>query len=94
MAAARGPPQFADCIGIVDATYIRVQRPKNPELERRLYSTYKKYHAVFFIVIVDRDGKLRKRKRSARHALTCSPLLLLARFHSLRGRRQLAQGKQ
>ena len=65
MAAARGPPQFADCIGIVDATYIRVQRPKDPALERRLYSTYKKYHAVFFMVIVDRDGEWEQRERAA-----------------------------
>jgi hypothetical protein len=41
----------------VDATYVRVQRPKQYALERRLYSTYKKCHAVFFMAIVDRAGQ-------------------------------------
>jgi hypothetical protein len=51
-----GDPLFHDCIGIVDATYVRVQRPKDTALERKLYSTYKKYHSVFFLAIVDRRG--------------------------------------
>ena len=51
-----GDPLFRDCIGIVDGTYIRVQRPKNAVLERKLYSTYKKYHSFFFMAIVDRRG--------------------------------------
>lgn len=51
-----GPAAFHDCIGIVDATYIAVLRPKDPQLERRLYSTYKKKHAVYFVVVVDRKG--------------------------------------
>lgn len=58
IAAPVGPQQFAHCIGIVDATYIRIQRPKNALQERRLYSTYKKYHAVFFMAIIDRAGQL------------------------------------
>lgn len=57
IAAPQGPPAFADCIGIVDATYIRVQRPRSYALERRCYSTYKKYHALFFLAIVDRRGE-------------------------------------
>ncbi len=52
-----GPAEFRDCIGAVDATYVRIQRPKRYEDERRLYSTYKKYHAVFFICIIDREGE-------------------------------------
>lgn len=52
-----GPVEFRDCIGAVDATYVRIQRPKRYEDERRLYSTYKKYHAVFFICIIDREGE-------------------------------------
>lgn len=51
-----GPAAFHDCIGIVDATYISVLRPKDTLLERRLYSTYKKRHAVYFVVVVDRQG--------------------------------------
>jgi hypothetical protein len=51
-----GPAEFRDCIGIVDATYIEVERPARYALERRLYSTYKKTHAVFFLAIVDRYG--------------------------------------
>lgn len=51
-----GDPLFADCIGIVDATYIRVERPKNTKMERLTYSTYKKYHALFFLAIIDRRG--------------------------------------
>jgi len=54
-----GPAAFHDCIGFVDATYIRVERPAVYALERRLYSTYKKYHAVFFLAIVDRSGRFR-----------------------------------
>jgi hypothetical protein len=53
-----GDLTFADCIGIVDATYIRVQRPKNYQLERRMYSTYKKHHAAFFMAIIDRKGNI------------------------------------
>lgn len=53
-----GPVEFRHCIGAVDATYVRIQRPKRYEDERRLYSTYKKYHAVFFICIIDRYGTL------------------------------------
>jgi hypothetical protein len=56
-AASVGPPEFAHCIGSVDATYIQVQRPKDYAWERRLYSTYKKYHAVFFVAVVDRKGQ-------------------------------------
>ena len=74
LAAPTGPAQFHDCIGIVDATYVRVERPANSKLERRLYSTYKKYHAVFFMVIVDRRGQRPcVARRSSSHALTCSP---------------------
>ena len=51
-----GPAEFHDCIGIVDATYVEVERPKQYSLERRLYSTYKKTHAIFFLAIVDRGG--------------------------------------
>lgn len=47
---------FPECIGIVDATYLRVQRPKQNQQERRVYSTYKKHHALFFLAIVDRRG--------------------------------------
>jgi len=57
IAAPTGPAAFHDCIGFVDATYIRVERPAVYALERRLYSTYKKYHAVFFLAIVDRSGQ-------------------------------------
>jgi len=53
-----GPQAFSHAIGIVDATYVRIQRPKNTQQERRLYSTYKKYHAVFFLAIIDRTGQL------------------------------------
>ena len=53
-----GPADFVDCIGIVDGVYFRVERPKDAKLERRLYSTYKKYHSVFFLVIIDRRGLL------------------------------------
>lgn len=52
-----GPAEFRDCIGIVDATYIEVERPARYAMERRLYSTYKKTHAVFFLAIVDRYGQ-------------------------------------
>lgn len=54
-----GDAEFADCIGIVDATYVRVYRPHTYSRERRLYSDYKKYHAVFFVAIVDRRGRFR-----------------------------------
>jgi hypothetical protein len=53
-----GLDEFKLCIGIVDGVYIRVERPKNAVLERRLYSTYKKYHSLFFMAIVDRRGTL------------------------------------
>ena len=52
-----GPVEFHDCIGIVDATYVEVERPKVYAMERRLYSTYKKTHAIFFLAIVDRRGR-------------------------------------
>ena len=58
IAAPFGDPLFRNCIGTVDATYIRVQRPKNTALERRMYSVYKKYHAVFFLAIIDRRGEV------------------------------------
>lgn len=58
IAAPAGPSAFFDCLGIVDATYIRIPRPKDARQERRLYSTYKKYHAVFFLAIIDRAGTL------------------------------------
>lgn len=51
-----GPEEFHSCIGIVDGTYIRVERPKEYTMERRLYSIYKKYHSVFFLCIIDRYG--------------------------------------
>jgi len=56
---------------MVDATYIRVERPKRYALERRLYSTYKKYHAVFFMAIVDRRGQ--QQHCSAADAQACCP---------------------
>jgi hypothetical protein len=33
IADPQGPAAFRDCIGIVDATYVRVQRPKEYALE-------------------------------------------------------------
>ena len=58
IAAPAGPAEFHGCIGIVDAMYIKVQRPQRYALERRLFSTYKKSHSVFFMAIVDRRGHL------------------------------------
>jgi len=75
IAAPTGPAEFHDCIGFVDATYIRVERPKVYSLERRLYSTYKKYHAVFFVAIVDRLGLPQHIRVSSKQAdSTCSSL--------------------
>lgn len=59
IAAPDGDPMFRDCIGVVDATYIRIERPKDYIMERRYYSTYKKYHAMFFLAIIDRHQSLR-----------------------------------
>jgi hypothetical protein len=98
LAAPLGPARFSDCIGIVDATYIRIQRPKNALQERRLYSTYKKYHAVFFLAIIDRDGTLlRVRSSLAYHAgrLAAHPwsaIACLCRPLPCRRRRQPADG--
>jgi len=98
-----GPVEFRHCIGAVDATYVRIQRPKRYEDERRLYSTYKKYHAVFFICIIDRHGTLmsssRERWSDGRQAWTaCSSLspsaFCLCRAHPLPGRGQPAKGLQ
>ena len=52
-----GPAEFSDCIGIVDATYLEIERPKDAVLERRCYSTYKKHHTLFVTVITDRLGE-------------------------------------
>jgi hypothetical protein len=57
IARPHGPAEFHDCIGAVDATYVRIERPKTYADERRLYSYYKKYHAVFFMCVVDRRGE-------------------------------------
>src|SRR4051794_3186330 len=57
IAAPTGPAAFHSCIGIVDATYIRIERPAEYATERRYYSTYKKTHAMFFLAIVDRTGQ-------------------------------------
>jgi hypothetical protein len=57
IAHPHGPAQFHDCIGAVDATYVRIERPKTYADERRLFSFYKKYHAVFFMCVVDRRGE-------------------------------------
>lgn len=57
IAHPRFNPMFHDCIGIVDATYIKIERPKDYQTERRHYSTYKKYHALYFIAITDRYGQ-------------------------------------
>ena len=54
LAHPTGPAEFHHCIGAVDATYVRIQRPKRNVDQLRLYSTYKKYHSVFFICIIDR----------------------------------------
>lgn len=72
IAAPHGDAMFHDCIGIADATYIRVQRPKTYALERRMYSTYKKYHAMFFVVIIDRRGECES--KCAARACVCSSL--------------------
>ena len=75
IAAPAGPAAFRDCIGIVDATYIRIQRPSDSATERRFYSTYKKYHAMFFLAIIDRQGEC-----NAEHAVrrdTCSSVACL-----------------
>lgn len=61
-----GSPQFHDCIGAVDATYVRIERPKIYADERRLYSHYKKYHAIFFMCVVDRRGTDHMQTASAR----------------------------
>ena len=57
MLAPTGDPLFHDCIGCVDATYVRIQRPKNSRMQRAFYSMYKKYHAVFFMCVIDRRGE-------------------------------------
>ena len=74
IAHPHGDPLFYDCIGIVDATYVRVQRPTVYAVERRMYSTYKKYHAMFFLAIIDRAGEQRDITYS-RAILVCSSLL-------------------
>ena len=83
-----GPADFADCIGIVDGVYFRVERPKDAKLERRLYSTYKKYHSVFFLVIIDRRGTSPQHgKRSQLLKQTIIDLFaicLSGRIHTLR----------
>ena len=90
-----GPEEFHDCIGAVDATYIRVERPKKYWLERRLYSTYKKYHSLYFVAVIDRGGKEQQTSNVEQttadlYAMCVCPL----RLHSLRRRRQLAHGQQ
>ena len=40
IAAPAGPRAFFDCLGIADATYVRIARPKDAGQERRLYYTY------------------------------------------------------
>ena len=93
-----GPAEFRHCIGAVDATYVRIQRPRRYEDERRLYSTYKKYHAVFFICIIDRHGKMLSRGGSAgeragkqglrAHHSPCLPPVCVGRVRYLDGGNQ------
>lgn len=61
----------------MDATYIELQRPKDPLLERRTYSTYKKMHAIFFIAVIDREGEQQGAMMSS-SATAGSHLLILA----------------
>jgi hypothetical protein len=56
IANPQGRAEFHSAIGIVDATYIYIERPKNVRLERITYSTYKKRHAVLFLALIDRQG--------------------------------------
>lgn len=52
-----GKAEFPECIGIVDGMYLQINRPQTqPQL---YYSQYKKYHAVLFLVVCDRAGRIR-----------------------------------
>lgn len=76
IAAPSGPAAFRSCIGVVDATYIRIERPADYATERRYYSTYKKYHAMFFLAIIDRQGECALRTVAV-DVCTCSSVACL-----------------
>ena len=99
IARPQGPAQFHDCIGAVDATYVRIERPKIYADERRLFSFYKKYHAVFFMCVVDRRGTDEHTACSVRGDVSAPAhhsclLSCVPRSLSLRGLGQPAQGMQ
>lgn len=43
---------FSSCVGIIDATEIKINRPKKNNLQRKFYSGKKKQHCVKFQIIV------------------------------------------
>jgi hypothetical protein len=90
IAAPIGPQAFQHAIGIVDATYVHIQRPKNTQQERRLYSTYKKHHAVFFLAIIDRTGRLQHAAGRERELADCRAHHL--RLLSCSGRFRIVDG--
>ena len=46
-----GYPERCRVLGFVDGTVLRVQRPKDPVIQERLYCGYKHYHCVKFVGI-------------------------------------------
>jgi len=53
----QGKEEFPECIGVIDGMYVQINRPKRqPAL---YYSQYKKYHAVLFLIVCDRAGRIR-----------------------------------
>jgi hypothetical protein len=51
--------RFRFCIGSVDGTYLRIQRPAKGQGESWYYSAYVKSHAILFITVIDRYGRIR-----------------------------------
>jgi hypothetical protein len=77
--------QFPEAIGIVDGMYLQINRPKSKEAAA-YYSQYKKYHAVLFIVVVDRAGRIRMISDATRPGFTSeTSTFLTMRFPLLHG---------
>jgi hypothetical protein len=49
--------EFPQCIGIVDGWYLQINRPMLQP--GKYYSQYKKHHAILFLIIIDRVGRIR-----------------------------------
>ena len=75
-------PEFQGCIGIIDGTLVKIQRPKDASIQQVYYQGRKKMHCMNNTVIVDHHGfiiHLNLGYPGSMHDITILNILILRR---------------